>query len=428
MRTIKEVSVNRRIVCFLALLFLMIVSITAVFGEDLGTTKPKRVGLSSERLARIDSFMDRSMDDRQIAGAVVLIAKEGKIAYNKAYGLADIESGAPMKTDSMFRIASMSKALTSTAIMILYEEGRLLMTQPISDFIPGFKDPKVIEPSSAGDTYSLVPAHREITVRHLLNHTSGLTYGSGLHSDIYKKAGMTVGLEPVEGTIGEKIDKLATLPLISHPGEQLNYGMSIDVLGYIVEIVSGKPLNEFMRERIFEPLGMKDTCFVLPEEKLPRLARIYTRDKNGGPMRKGDDPSYLTGTTYFSGGAGLISTADDYLRFAQMILNGGELNGVRILGKRTVEYMSENSIGDIWAPFRIHSGDKMGLGFGIRTERGEFDEMENLGIIGWDGAFYTRFWIDPKEKLVGIFMSQSRDWTNDLINRYRVLVYQSIVE
>ena len=412
----------------LLLLVLSLALSSAVIAQDIPKTKPEKVGLSSERLKRIDRVLRQYVDEGQISGVTALVSRHGKIAWSGSFGMADIENGVPMRDDAMFRICSMSKAITSTAAMILYEEGRFLLTDPVSKYIPEFRDPLVMEPSSTGTSYALVPAKSEITIRNLLNHTSGITYGSGLQKELYDKAGMTVAITPTEGTIGEMITRLAGLPLICHPGEEFNYGMSVDALGYLIEVISGQPLNVFMRERIFEPLGMDDTCFILPREKLPRVALLYSPDRNGTLVRDSVDPAYLCTRTYFSGGAGLVSTASDYWKFAQMILNGGELNGTRILDRKSVELMTTNSIGDLYSAFRIHSGDKFGLGFGIRTERGEYDELESLGIIGWDGAFYTRFWIDPREDLIGIFMTQTGNWNLDLINKYRVLVYQAIVD
>jgi CubicO group peptidase (beta-lactamase class C family) len=396
------------------------------FAQGLSTVEPEKVGLSSERLKKIDKVMSNYIGDKKIAGTVVLIARHGKTAYFKSYGMMDMESQKQMTDDAMFRICSMSKAITSTAVMMLYEDGCFILNTPVSQFIPEFKNPKIIVPSKTAAKYTLIPAKNEITVRNLLNHTSGITYGGGLQTDFYDKAGMTVGLTPTPGTIAEMIKKLGGLPLISEPGTEFHYGMSIDALGYLIEVVSGKTLDVFMKERIFEPLGMKDTCFVLPKDKLPRLARKYALNKNGVLEKDAIDPSYLCSQTYFSGGAGLITTASDYVRFAQMILNGGELDGVRLLSRKTVELMTTNSIGDLYAPFRDGIGDKFGYGFGIRTERGKYDELESLGIIGWDGAFYTRFWIDPKEDLIAIFMSQS-GYDTDLMKKFRVLTYQAII-
>jgi CubicO group peptidase (beta-lactamase class C family) len=405
----------------------LILCVSMAFGQNLTVVKPETVGLSTERLARLDRVLKQYTDEKKIPGSVALIARHGKIAYLKSYGLSDIEAGTPMRNDALFRIASMSKAVTTTAAMMLYEEGYFLLNDPLSKFIPEFRDMKVIVPDSTGKPYKIIPVKGPITIRHLLNHTAGFTYGGGLQADFYKNAGMTVGLTPTQGTIGEMIKKLAGLPLISQPGEEFRYGMSIDVLGYLVEVVSGMPLDKFMENRIFGPLGMKETCFILPKEKLPRLARLYRLNSRGILEKDPVDPVYLCTQTYFSGGAGLVSTAGDYLQFAQMILNKGQLNGVRLLSRKTVELMTENSIGDLYPPFRETSGDKFGYGFGIRTERGKYDELESLGIIGWDGAFHTRMWIDPKEDLIGIFMIQS-DASTKINTRFRVLTYQAIAD
>jgi CubicO group peptidase (beta-lactamase class C family) len=397
------------------------------FGQALTVVKPETVGLSSERLARLDRVLKQYTDAKQIPGSVALVARHGKIAFLKSYGMSNLETGTPMQNDGMFRIASMSKIITSVAVMMLYEDGYFLLNDPVSKFIPEFRDMKVIVPDADSKSTKLVPAKSEITIRELLNHTSGITYGGGLQDSYYKNAGMTVGLTPTRGTIGEMITKLAGLPLISQPGEEVHYGMSIDVLGYLIERVSGMTLDKFMEQRIFKPLGMKDTCFVLPESKLSRLARLYRLNGKGILELDPVDPVYLCNQTYFSGGAGLVSTAGDYLKIAQMILNKGRYNGVRLLSRKTVELMTTNSLGDRYAPFRVTSGDKFGYGFGIRTERGVYDELESLGIIGWDGAFHTRCWIDPEEDLIGIFMIQS-DASTKINTRFRVLVYQAIAD
>jgi len=398
-----------------------------VLGQELPIAAPQEVGLSPERLNRIDKVVTSYIDENKIAGAVTMVARRGKIAHFKSFGMMDIDGAKPMRKDAMFRIASMTKPITSTAIMILYEEGHFLLSDPVSKYIPEFGEPKVIAPSSTPNSLTVEPAKREITIRNLLNHTSGITYGGGLHSKLYEAANITSGLGPTEGTIGDMVKRLAKLPLISNPGEEFHYGLSIDVLGYLVEVVSGMSFDDFLKERIFVPLEMNDTYFVLPEGKLSRMAQTYRRNKDGKLEKEDVDLAYLVDQTYFSGGAGLVTTASDYMRFAQMILNEGKLDGVRIISRKTVELMTSNSIGDLYAPFRPNSGDKFGYGFGIRTERGEFDELESIGILGWDGAFYTRFWIDPKEKLIGVFMSQmNNNWNSDLANKYRVLVYQAI--
>jgi len=288
----------------------------------------------------------------------------------------------------------------------------------------------VVTKSPTSDSILLVPAKSEITIRQLLNHTSGITYGDALQGKYYKQAGMTVGLTPTKGTIAEMIKKLGQLPLISQPGEEFHYGMSVDVIGYLIEVISKMPLDQYLMKHIFEPLKMGDTYFTLPQNKLPRLATLY-KLSNGKLVPAIGYFHYPDPQTYFSGGAGLVSTAADYSRFAQMLLNKGQLDGKRILSRKTIELMTSNSIGDlfIFNPFKHNGimGDKFGYGFGIRTERGIYDEVESIGTFGWDGAFYTRFWVDPKEELIGIFMSQvDSNWNENLIGKFRVLVYQSI--
>jgi len=399
------------------------------FAKGLAIALPEEVGFSSERLQRINKIMQQYVDEGKIAGVVTLLARKGKIVHHEAFGMIDIEDKKPISKDTMFRIASMSKPITCIGVMILYEQGQFLLNDRVSKYIAEFANPKVLVRTASDDSFKTEPARREITIRHLLNHTSGLTYGEGPHGRLYKEAGIATGLDPAEGTIGDMVKKLARIPLISHPGEEVHYGLSIDVLGYLVEVISEKDFNTFCKEQIFEPLQMNDTYFILPKEKLPRLARLYSLNKSGKLEKDATDPVFLTEQKFFSGGGGLISTASDYDRFAQMILNGGELDGVQILSRKTVELMTSNSIGQLYAPFRYNTGDKMGYGFGIRTERGEFDELESIGIYGWDGAFFTRFWIDPKEQLVGVFMSQMKNyWSADLATKYRVLVYQTIVD
>lgn len=401
-------------------------------GQALPTTVPDGVGISSGRLGRIDTVMNSYIGEGKIPGVVVLIARHGKVAYYRSFGKLDIGSNTPMPLNAEFRIASMSKAITSTAIMTLYERGYFLLSDPISKYIPEFKNPKVVMRSPTGDSMILVPAKSEITIRELLNHTSGITYGDGLQAGYYRNAGMTVGLLPTEGTLKQMILKLAKLPLISHPGEEFHYGMSIDVLGYLIEVLTNKSLDEYLRQALFIPLKMEDTYFTLPKDKYARLAGLYKMDTSGRLEKVTKYFHYPATQTYFSGGAGLVSTVADYARFAQMLLNKGQLDGERILSPGTIELMTSNSIGDlfIFNPFRHNGimGDKFGYGFGIRTQRGVYDELESIGAFGWDGAFYTRFWVDPKEDLFAIFMSQvDNNWDENLIGKFRVLVNQAIV-
>lgn len=433
------------------LLYLFVVLflfVSPVSGQELSTIQPEEVGLSSERLERIREMIQDHIDRNQISGAVTLVARQGKVAYFESFGMMDIEANKPMQPDTIFRIASMTKPLTSLAVMMLYEEGRFLLSDPISKFIPEFKNPKVIIPwtseNSTQKFFVTVPAEREITIRDLLTHTSGITYrfwGREYFADLYKEAGIPDGLIQTEGVIGDKIKQLAQLPLMHQPGTKWEYGLSTDVLGYLVEVASGMTLDKFFQERIFSPLGMKDTHFFLPEEKLPRLAAVYTPTQEGGIKKLSDEPveetehtiysasfHYSGPKSYFSGGAGLVSTATDYFRFLQMLLNGGELDGVRLVSRKTVELMTINHIGDLemWLGGR---GYGFGLGFGITTDLGQIGELGSEGSYYWGGFFNTFFWVDPEEELIGILMTQIRPYRHlSLRQQFRALTYQAIID
>jgi CubicO group peptidase (beta-lactamase class C family) len=399
---------------------------------------PESVGLSSERLERIASAIQKSMDDGRIAGGVALVARHGKIAYLKAVGMADRDAKKPMRTDSIFRICSMTKPITSVAVMMLYEEGRFMLNQPVSDFIPEFKEMKVLDPPYPQDKTSppgaVVDAKRPITIRHLLTHTSGLTYGGARLGKVYRDAGINGGLIQNEGTIGDAVKKLAAQPLLFQPGDAWEYSLADDVLGYLVEVVSGMPLDKFFQERIFKPLGMKDTYFFLPDEKVPRLATAYTYyPEKGlqlildGQVVKEDDSTYSADypyrgpRTYFSGGGGLCSTAEDYYHFCQAMLNRGEFNGVRLLGRKSVELISQNHVGEK----REEAG--YGLGFGVFSEPRHLTELGSLGSYYWGGFYYTAFVIDPKEDLIAIFMGQLHPSGGlNLDEKVKRLAYQAI--
>lgn len=383
----------------------------------------------NDRSGRIDTLISNAVKTNKIPGAVVLVAQHGKIVYFKSFGKLDL-NGRQMPLNAEFRIASMTKPITSVAIMMLYEQGYFLLSDPVSKYIPEFSKPRIVKRIPGGDTIT-VPATEEITIGQLLNHTSGITYGDSLLRPYYTKAGMTVGLLPTPGTTGQMIKKLAKLPLISEPGREFHYGMSVDVLGYLVEVLTGKPLDQYLKANIFDPLGMKDTYFTLPENKFLRLAGIYKQTANGSLEKVSKYFPYPAKQNYLSGGAGLISTAYDYSRFAQMLANGGELDGIRILSPLTVKLMTNNSIGDLFiytsSKHNGIMGDKFGYGLAIRTQYGPFNQLESIGQYGWDGAFYTRFWVDPKLELVGIFLSQmENNWNDNLIGRFRVAVNQAM--
>jgi CubicO group peptidase (beta-lactamase class C family) len=395
---------------------------------------PESEGVSSERLKRIDNNLAEWMSDGRLNGAVALIVRNGKIVYHKAFGYDDLQKTKPIKTDMIFRIASQTKAITSVAVMILYEEGKFLLDDAVSKYIPEFAKPQVLNVFNEKDSsYTTTPAKREITIRDLLTHTSGIGYaqiGSKEANAIYAKNNIVAGLGVEKGeTLAPAIKKLGGLPLMHQPGEKFTYGLNTDVLGYLVEVLSGKTLAAFFQERIFEPLGMKDTYFYLPATKYNRLAHIYQeKDKKlvlqSEVMQNGkfllDYP--ISEGTYYSGGAGLSSTTLDYAIFLQMLLNGGEYNGKRILARNTVRMMTMNQIGDI-----NMGNNKFGLGFGITTEKGSSIIPTPEGVFEWGGAFATTYWADPKEKLIGIIYRQLWGTTQwDIPNKYKVLVYQAL--
>jgi CubicO group peptidase (beta-lactamase class C family) len=382
------------------------------------TVSPESVGLSSERLERIGRNIQKSVDENRIAGAVSLVARHGQIAYLKAFGMANREDRKPMQTNHIFRICSMTKPITSVAVMMLYEEGRFLLNEPVSNFIPEFKEMKVLDPPYMQDKTSppgsLVEAKRPITIRHLLTHTSGLTYHWNARlGKQYREAGMGHGVLHQEGTIGDAVRKLARLPLLFQPGDAWEYSVADDVLGYLVEVISGMPLDQFLDERLFKSLGMKDTAFFFPQEKVSRLAGAYTyypekglqpfRDQQtieeGNFVYSADYP-YHGPKTYFSGGGGLCSTAEDYYRFCQMMLNGGKSGQTRILSRKSVELISQNHIQG------KSETSGYGLGFGVNSEARHLTELGSVSAYYWGGFFYTSFVIDPKEDLVAIFMGQ----------------------
>jgi CubicO group peptidase (beta-lactamase class C family) len=423
----------RRLSIFVLILSFVVAA--SAFAQELPTAKPESVGLSSERLEKISSAVQRSIDDKRLAGAVTIVVRHGQVAYFKAQGMADREAGKPMQKDSIFRICSMSKPITSLAVMMLYEDGKFLLDDPVSLYLPEFKNPKVLAKTASGEKYS-VPAAREITIRDLLRHTSGLTYNwNGDLGQMYNDAHVASGLLQYDGTIGDNVKSLASVPLLFNPGERWEYSLSVDVLGRLVEVVSGKPLDVFFKTRIFEPLGMKDTYFYLPDDKVARLATAYTYYEGKGLNRFPDAPvtegtfiytadyPYAGPKKLFSGGAGLSSTAADYARFCQMMLNGGKLGNVRLLSRKTVELMSHDQLG------KIGPDQGFGLGFGIDGVKAPLTELGSAGTYSWGGFFYTTFSIDPKEDLIVVFMGQLHPTGGLSLDReVHVLAYQAIVD
>ncbi len=413
------------------------------FAADLEKAPPKKVGLSAARLERVAAAVQPYLDNKQLAGAVVGVARQGKLVYLKSFGAMDIEANKPMRDDAIFRIASMTKPVTSVAVMMLHEEGKFLLDDPLSKYIPEFKEPKVLT-GDGSDASKTEPAKREITIRDLLRHTSGISYRfwNKPIAKMYEAAGIQDGLEPTQGTVGEMAKKLGKMPLVNQPGEIYEYGLNTDVLGYLVEVVSGMPLDKFFKERIFAPLKMNDTQFYLSEAQKPRLVSLYLPGEKG-LTKAPDAPTrweqlvfspavpYSDKRTYFSGGAGLTSTVGDYLRFTQMFLNGGQLDGVRLLSRKSVELMAMNHLGrlsvwDVYAPAAIGNlGDKFGLGFGVKSDAG-MNELGSVGEFMWAGIFNTRFWIDPKEKMAIVVMGQLIPRVPDIEAKIHAAVYQAL--
>ncbi len=399
---------------------------------SLAEASPGSVGVSSDRLKRIDDMLQKSIADGEIPGAVALVARNGKIVYHKAFGSADAETGRMQRADDIFRIASQTKAITATAVMMLWEEGRFQLDDPISKYIPEFKDPQVLQSFRYGDTtFTGRPAKREITIRHLLTHTSGIGYGV-IDGDermkmLYEKARTTDLFTTEDVRIGDVVKRLATLPLHHDPGEKYTYSMGLDVLGYLVELMSGLPFDQFLRERLFDPLGMDDTWFYLPDSKADRLVAI--QHKVNGKWANFPNTFYDTNypikgaRAFFAGGAGLSSTAKDYATFLQMYLNGGELNGVRILSRTTIASLMANQIGDLMGVDQYY-----GLAFGVLTDRGAAKGGQGSeGTFNWGGYFNTQYFADPEERLIGIIMKQTQGPTNDQTSwKFRQLVGASV--
>jgi CubicO group peptidase (beta-lactamase class C family) len=431
----------KRIVFSFVVIFLFTFAVRAqdkvLHAAHLQFASPESQGFSSERLQRIDKLLQEYVDKGWIAGASAIIVRNGNVVYNKAIGYDDVVKKTPVKKDAIFRIASQTKAITSVAVMMLFEEGKFLLDEPISKYIPEFKNPKVIDKYNEADTtYTTVNAKREIRIRDLLTHTSGIGYptiGSKTMNAIYSKEKIADGIDAGKITLGPMMRKLGTLPLMHQPGEKFTYGLNIDVLGFLVEVVSGMALDEFFHKRIFAPLGMNDTYFYLPKEKQSRLWTLHSEDSSRhlvnakDPRKVVDDrnPDFPnTEGTYYSGGAGLSSTAYDYAIFLQTILNGGEYNGVRLLNRNTVRMMTMNQIGDL-SLYNGHS--KFGLGFAIITDLGSAKLPAPAGVFYWSGVFGSSYWVDPKENIVAQLVIQQYPLSHsDISDKFKVLVYQAL--
>lgn len=409
---------------------------SSALAQAFRTATPEAAGMSAGRLARLGGVMREYVDSGRIGGTVTLILRGGRVVHHEAAGWLDRESRTPMRKDTIFRAASMTKAVTSVAIVMLLEEGRLLLTDPVSRYIPSFRDTTVAVPTPAGVSaagrFGIVPAKRGITIRDLLTHSAGVSYGlsPSLAADEYKDAGVQGWyFADKDEPIAAVIDRLAKVPFDAQPGERYIYGLSTDILGVVIEKIAGVSLDEFFRTRIFGPLGMTDTSFFLPADKKSRLATVYAAAPDGTLVRAPEGPAgqgnYVDGPKRcFSGGAGLVTTASDYARLLQMLLNGGELDGARLLSPLSVELMTTNHLGALYQDGSFG----FGLGFEVVLDAGRAGRLSAPGSYGWGGAYHSRYFVDPREQMVGVFFSQilpSRGL--DLQDKFRILAYQAVV-
>ncbi|TGD78867.1 serine hydrolase domain-containing protein [Hymenobacter wooponensis] len=425
-----------------ALGLLLALAVSGTYAQTAAPAKPKAaksktLATQPAHLPAIDALLREYTAANRVPGASALIMRDGKVIYRKAFGLDDVAAKTPLREDAILRIASQTKAIASAGVMMLYDEGKFQLDDPISKYLPAFRSPKVLATFNPADSsYTTVPARSEITIRQLLTHTSGISYpviGSKEARAIYAKAHIPSGIGTPGSKLSTSMDALGQLPLMHQPGEKFTYGLSIDVLGYLIEVLSGKPLDQFLRTRLFEPLAMRDTYFYLPKEKQPRLVSLYTEDANKNTLKALNpfasmgniNPDYpKEAGTYFSGGAGLSSTLDDYAAFLQMMLNGGQYNGKRLLKPETVRLMTSNQIGEV-----MQGLNKFGLGFSIVTAKGAAQSGLSEGSFEWGGIFGTTYWVDPKEKIVALLYTQKYPNSyGDLADKFKHLVRETVIE
>ncbi|MBC8084611.1 MAG: beta-lactamase family protein [Hymenobacter sp.] len=396
------------------------------------SARPRTLTAAPEQLPGLDQLLREYTAANRVPGAIALVARDGKIIYRKAFGVDDAASKTPLRPDAIFRIASQTKAVTSVGVMMLFDEGRFQLDDPVSKYLPAFRTPRVLATFNEPDSsYTTVPAKSEITIRQLLTHTSGISYpviGTKEARAIYAKAGIPSGIGTPGGSLAASMNALGTLPLLHQPGERFTYGLSVDVLGYLIEVLAQQPLDQFLRTRLFEPLNMRDTWFYLPADKQARLAVLYTEDKSKATAKMGVtgglSPDYPRAAgTYFSGGAGLSSTVDDYAVFLQMLLNEGEYQGRRLLKPATVRLMTTNQIGSV-----DQGQNKFGLGFSITTAKTADQAGLSEGAYEWGGIFGTTYWVDPKLKIVALLYTQKYPNTTaaDLPAKFKQQVRQAV--
>ena len=426
--------------------FLLAMSILAsayVTGADLTTTKPERVGMSTDRLTRIGTLMQAYVDQEAIAGSVTLIARKGKIVHFEPTGVLNLDTGEPMQNDSLFRIYSMTKPITSVAAMLLFEQGKFQLDDPIAQYLPEFSNVKVLVDGN------LVNPDHAPTIRELLSHTAGLTYGIFSNTEVdklYREAlwgdramlDLTKyrgdGMESRVKDLDELSKTIASIPLLYQPGSQWVYSISVDILGRLIEVISGQSLDQFLQQEIFDPLEMEDTFFEIPKDKIARFGTNHIVDKDGNliVVDRPESSDYSKPVSLFSGGGGLVSSTMDYLRFAQMLLNGGELNGVQLLSPTTVALMQRNQLTDTSSrgfSDRPNTAGTVGfgLGIGIATSEQKLSATE-VGAYSWGGMAGTLFWVDPEHELVAILMVQRIYSPEAIRSKFRNLTYQAITE
>jgi len=418
--------------CTAALLLALLTGASGARSQTPGPVlRPEEVGVSAARLERLTATLDGYVEAGRLPGGVIRVARGGRVVLHHAFGYRDREARSPMPGDALFRIASQTKALVSVAILMLQEDGKLLISDPLSKYLPAFAATTVAVPRSGGG-YDVVPAKRAITLRDLLTHTAGVGYGNGVAPDRWASAGIQGWYfahrdEPVRATV----DRMAALPMDAQPGEKYVYGYATDILGAVVEVVSGLTLDAFLRSQILEPLGMDDTAFYVPPEKAARLATVYSLPQ-GGTLTRAPDGSgmqaqgeYVDGPrASFSGGAGLVSTAADYARFLQMLLDGGTLDGVRLLSPSSVALMTTDHIGAVYGV----PGVGFGLGFSVVEDLGARGTPGSVGEFGWGGAYHSTYWVDPAQELVVVYLTQVIPAVGlDDFGKVRALVYQALV-
>jgi CubicO group peptidase (beta-lactamase class C family) len=419
---------------FLSFIFVLVFAISgsAVYAQSFEMVTPEEAGFSDDRLERLSELLNSYSEQQRISGGVALVLRDGKAVFFESFGKRDVEADGDMPKDAIFRIASQTKAIVSVGVMVLQEEGHLLISDPVSKYLPEFTSTKVAVQNDENG-YEIVDSKRQITIRDLLMHTAGIGYGWGVAADQWKEAGIQGWyFADRDEPIRETVRRIAALPMDAHPGEKFVYGYATDILGALIEEISGMKLDIFLCEKILFPLKMNDTHFYLPMEKIDRLATVYSATTDRGIVRAADPGGsvgqghYVNGPRMsFSGGAGFLSTATDYGRFLQMLLNGGELDGVRILSPKSVELMTIDHLHDI----EFRDGVGMGLGFDIVIDVGSRGTPGSLGDYGWGGAYHSTYWVSPKDRIVVVFFTQLLPATgSDIHGKLRTMIYQAMME